>query len=102
MALLFAAVLAASLIADAPKKLPSVALGWGLLFHVQRAAAVLATLGATALVAWKAAHREFPVKFGQLEYPAKEVDATAADAIAGLNERVADIEDVLGIGPPGG
>jgi hypothetical protein len=58
--------------AGVPTKLPGAALGWSLLFHLERAAAVLATTGVVFLVGWRAMHGEFPIKFGQVEYAQKQ------------------------------
>lgn len=55
-----------------PADLPGVALGWRLLFHVERAAALVGTLGIIAVILWRARHGELPIKLGQLEYAKKE------------------------------
>ena len=64
--------------AGVPNKLPGAAFGWNLLFHLERAAAVLATAGVVLLVGWRAMHGEFPIKFGQVEYAQKQAEAAAA------------------------
>jgi hypothetical protein len=100
MALLFGVAVLVSALYGVPKTLPGVALGWPLLLHIERAAGALGAVGAVALVAWRAAHGEFPIKFGQLEYPAKEADAEARKATAAQEERLQSVEAILGIGPP--
>jgi hypothetical protein len=97
---LFAAAIVGSAIKGEPDPLPGAALGWPVLLHVERAAAILGAAGAVGLVGWKAAHGEFPIKFGALEYPAKEADAEAKKATAAQEERLQSIEAILGIGPP--
>lgn len=52
--------------------LPGVALGWRLLFHVERASALVGAFGLVAVILWRAAHGELPLKVGQLEYAKKE------------------------------
>ena len=82
-----------------PSKLPGAALGWTLLFHLERAAAILATAGVVLLVGWRAMHGEFPIKFGQVEYAQKQAEAAVA-----LNEvqerRLRVIEVLNGIRDP--
>jgi hypothetical protein len=60
--------------------LPGAALGWRFLFHLERASVVLATAGIVLLVVWRALHGEFPIKFGNVEYAAKD----AAAVLGGL------------------
>lgn len=68
-----------------PADLPGVALGWRLLFHLERAAALVGTLGIIAVILWRAAHGDLPIKLGQLEYAkkeqAEELRATTAQAL---------------------
>lgn len=74
----FAALAYASHEEGVPRKLPGAALDWTLLFHLERAAAILATAGVVLLVGWRAMHGEFPIKFGQVEYAQKQAEAAAA------------------------
>jgi hypothetical protein len=84
-----------------PSPLPGAALGWPLLFHILRASAVLGGIGLVTLVGWRALHGEFPVKFGQLEYPAKAVDEHTRAATAAQEKRLQILEGVvLGVRPP--
>lgn len=62
----------ASAQAPVPSQLPGVAMGWEALFHVERAGAMLGAIGIVALIGWRALHGEFPIKFGNVEYAAKE------------------------------
>ena len=59
--LAFGGFVAISEHAGVPAKLPSAAFGWNLLFHLERAAAVLATGGIVLLVGCGAMHGEFPM-----------------------------------------
>src|SRR5215213_2804288 len=97
--LVFAALVYVSERAGVPDRLPGAALGWNLLFHLERAAAVLATAGVVLLVGWRAMHGEFPIKFGQVEYAQKQ-----AEAAAGLGEaqerRLRVLEVLNGIRDP--
>jgi hypothetical protein len=83
-----------------PRTLPSPALGWPLLFHMERAIALLALTGSAALVLWRALKGEFPVRFGQLEYPAQESAETAKGVAEALERRVQMLEALSGIGNP--
>jgi ABC-type phosphate transport system auxiliary subunit len=83
-----------------PKKLPGAAFDWVFLFHVERATALLAALGLVLLVGVRALRGEFPIKFGQLEYPAKEVDEKTQAATAAQERRIQLLEDrVYGVPP---
>jgi hypothetical protein len=102
--LLAAAVLAIAFWASnehgVPKNLPAPALGWRLLFHVERAVVLLTAIGAVLLVGWRALHGEFPIKFGQLEYAAKET-ADKTDSLTGVFEqRLQLVEGLIGIADP--
>jgi hypothetical protein len=96
-----AVAIGASFLEGAPKSLPSAALGWGLLFHIERATLVLGGLGAIALVVWRALHGEFPLKFGQLEYAAAKDAAAKSESVGDSQERrIQLIEGLLKIAPP--
>jgi hypothetical protein len=101
VALVAAAVgLTASYIAEAPKPYPGIALGWGLLYHIERAGLLLGIVALFVLVAWRAVHDEFPIKFGQiLEYAPREVLPIFERMQRNLEERLTTIEDEIGIGP---
>ena len=77
--------------------LPAVALDWRLLFHIQRAGAMLAAIGVVLLVAWRGAHGDWPVKFGQVEYAPKEAVAVTADALAKQDRRLQLLEATAGL-----
>lgn len=97
---MFAGVVYASYQQSVPKKLPGAAFDWVFLFHVERAAALLATVGVVLLVGVRAMRGEFPIKFGQVEYPAKEVGEKARAATAAQEERIQLLEErVFGIPP---
>lgn len=51
-----------------PGQLPNVAMGWVLLFHMERAAALLGVIGLVLLIGWRAVQGELPIKLGNLEY----------------------------------
>ena len=85
--------------AGVPKKLPGAAFDWRLLFHFERAAALLGTAGVVLLVGWRAVHGKFPIKLGQVEYAQEQAEATFA-----LNEaqerRLKVLEVLSGIRNP--
>jgi hypothetical protein len=93
----FAAVVVASNAHGLPHTLPGAALGWPLLFHFERAAVLLATLGVVLLVGWRAINGEFPVKFGQLEYAVKDAAASAADVDEAHELRLQTLEVLAGL-----
>jgi hypothetical protein len=79
-----------------PKHLPGASLGWVFLFHVERASAVLATIGIVLLIGWRAMHGEFPVKFGNVEYEKKAADASA-NATESQERRLKILEALNGL-----
>ena len=93
-ALLFAVLVAGSSLAGTPhdahgaETLPGVALGWTLLFHIERASAVLGAAGVTLLIAWRGAHGEWPIKFANLEYAPKATVQVTVDVIDALTDRL--------------
>jgi hypothetical protein len=93
-AIVFVGLVVGSSLAGTPhdvhgaETLPGVALGWRLLFHIERASAVLGATGTALLIAWRGAHGEWPIKFGNLEYAPKETVEVTADMISALNERL--------------
>jgi hypothetical protein len=98
--LLAAGSLIGSLSAAAPRPYPGVALGWGLLYHVERACFLLGVVALFVLIVWRALKAEFPIKFGPLlEYAPKEALQLSDRMQASLEERIVTIEDQLGIGP---
>src|SRR5688572_26863295 len=74
LAALLGAAIAASFAGAPPDRpLPEVALGWSVLLHIERAAAVLLVAGATFLILWRASQGRFPIRFGNLlEFEATE------------------------------
>jgi hypothetical protein len=82
-----------------PAKLPGAALDWNLLFHLERATALLATTGVVLLVGWRALHGEFPIKFGQVEYAQKQAEA-AAGVTEAQERRLRVVEVLNGIRDP--
>lgn len=55
-------------------ELPPVALGWPLLLHLERGAAIVAVVAALSVVIWRASKGELPTRFANIEY---RVDGTA-------------------------
>ena len=88
------AVVWSSVRAAAPAMLPDVAMGWMLLFHVERATVLLAAIGAVLLIGWRASHGDFPVRFGQVEYAVRE----AARDVEGKNEALEETTAHVGGG----
>jgi len=98
--LAFAALVYVSDRAGVPDELPGAALGWNLLFHLVRAAAVLGTCGIVLLVGWRAMHGEFPIKFGNVEYAVKEAADKAEEATEAQERRIRYLEAVVFDVPP--
>lgn len=96
---MFSGVVYVSERAGVPDKLPGAALGWNLLFHLERAAAVLGACGVVLLVGWRAMHGEFPIRFGNVEY-AQQAAGAAAEATAAQERRLRVIEVLNGIRDP--
>ena len=82
-----------------PAKLPGAALDWRLLFHIERATALLAGIGVVLLVGWRATHGDFPIKFGQVEYAQKAAGA-AAEVVEAQERRIRVLEVLQGIRDP--
>jgi hypothetical protein len=99
VAVVFLVAILSSHLHGVPKELPGAALDWRLLFHVERATALLAGVGAVLLVGWRATHGDFPIKFGQLEYAPKEAVTRAEEVAEAQERRLQLVEAVLGIGP---
>lgn len=92
VALLLAFVVWLSHRSGTPSDLPEVALDWRLLFHFERAATLMGTIGVVLLVGWRTVRGDFPSKVGQLKY---RVGQTAADALAitdDLEARIRSLE----------
>jgi hypothetical protein len=96
----FVAAVFASTLATVPDPLPGVALGWTALFHVERAGAMLGAIGIVALVGWRALSGEFPVKFGNVEYAAKEAAASAEEISESQERRIRVLEVLMGTRDP--
>lgn len=99
IALLTIGALVSQRAGNVPAHLPGAALNWVLLFHVERAAAVLAIAGTIWLVVWRGLHGEFPIKFGNLEYAQKAASASA-EATASQEQRLKTLEVLSGIRNP--
>lgn len=98
---LFVIVLTASAVAGAPAELPSAALGWSVLFHVERTAAVLAIAGGALVIGWRAANGELPSRLGQIEYASLRMSSEAAANLQDLTKRICYVEWALGLDSEG-
>jgi hypothetical protein len=87
----------ASIISAVPEPLPPIALGWTLLFHLERAVGLLALAGGGMLVAWRATEGRFPVRFGQIEYAVEDTAATTRILAIELEQRICCVEAALEI-----
>jgi hypothetical protein len=96
----FAIAFAASVKAGAPRALPGAALDWRLLFHIERGAAILGAVGIVLLIGWRALSGEFPIKFGNVEYAAKEAAAEAKQATDLQEHRIRVLEVLAGVREP--
>lgn len=102
VAIVFAVAVYASMRAAVPDPLPGVALGWTALFHVERAGAMLGAIGVVALIAWRALSGDFPIKFGNVEYAAKEAAAEAEEISESQERRIRALEVLVGARDPAG
>jgi hypothetical protein len=80
--------------------MPGASLDWPLLLHLERAVALLGTAGAALLVGVRAARGRFPIRFGQIEYPADEIDTRDEAVLDAYEQRLVLIEGMLQIAPP--
>ncbi len=90
-----------SLVMGTPSSMPEIALGSPLLLHVERAAGVLALLGMTLVITWRATRGQLPVRFANVEYEsalAEEHDGQ----IANLDQRVTVLEIAARLRGPDG
>ncbi|MGH2985643.1 MAG: hypothetical protein ACRDLO_03010, partial [Solirubrobacterales bacterium] len=74
---------------------------WTLLFHIERAAALLGAIGIVLLIGWRAVNGQFPLKFGQVEYAAEEAAAQAEAVAASQEQRLRTLEVLAGLRDPG-
>jgi type VI protein secretion system component VasK len=96
----FAIAVAASVVAGVPGQLPNVAMGWVLLFHIERAAALLGVIGLVLLIGWRAVQGELPIKLGNVEYEAKRAAADAEIVAEELEHRIRILEVLAGLRRP--
>lgn len=92
----FMAAVYASSRGAVPDPLSGVALGWVMLLHIERGAALLGAIGIVALVGWRALSGEFPVKFGNVEYAVGRAVAEAEEASASHERRIRLLEVLVG------
>lgn len=100
VAVVLAVAVYASTRAATPDPLPGVALGWLALLHIERAAALLGAIGIVALIGWRALSGDFPIKFGNVEYAAKQAAAEAEEASASQEQRIRLLEVLVGARDP--
>lgn len=88
----FVALVGVSSLAGTPEDqrgvemLPGVALGWPLLFHLERASAIAGVVGTTLLVAWRGANGQWPIRLGNVEYAPKEAVDVTAGVVTAMND----------------
>lgn len=78
-----------------PAEAPAASLGWPLLLHLERSVAFLGLLVMALLVGVRATRGTFPVKFGQVEYPAERVDRREETVVDTYDKRLRVIERAL-------
>jgi hypothetical protein len=98
--LVFAIAAVASVGAGVPDQLPNVAMGWVLLFQMERAAALLGAIGLVLLIGWRAAQGELPIKLGNVEYEARRVAADAEIVAEEQEQRIRILEVLAGLRRP--
>lgn len=84
-----------SLLAGTPSDLPQIAMGWPLLFHVERATVLCAAVGVVLLVGWRASRGDFPVRVGQVEYAVREAARDVALREEALEKRLRRLETLM-------
>jgi hypothetical protein len=94
---LFAIAVYLSTRAAVPDLLPGVALGWGALFHIERAGAMLGAIGVVLLVMWRALSGEFPIRFGNVEYAPKDVTGELEETSRSQEHRLRALEVIAGL-----
>lgn len=89
--------LAASFLSSVPEpqQLPDIALGWSLLFRVERAATLLAVVGAVGLITWRTSRGEMPIRIANVGY---DLDQNVKVS-ASIEERVWLLELANGLRP---
>lgn len=92
---------AASALHGTPEPLPGASLGWPVLLHFERVAALLGTAGCVLLVGVRATKGRFPSKFGHVEYATRDIDSGTETAAEAQERRLVLIEAMLGIRSPG-
>jgi hypothetical protein len=75
-----------------PNEVPSSALGWPLLLHLERSVATIGLTAAALLVGVRALKGVFPFKLGQVEYLAGHVDRDEQALVDSLEKRVETVE----------
>ena len=94
---IFAIAVAASVKGGTPAILPGAALDWEVLFHIERAAAVLGAIGLVLLIGWRAMSGEFPIKFGNVEYAVESAATKAEQAAEEQEHRIRVLEVLAGV-----
>ena len=61
---------------------------------------MLGAIGVVILVGWRAAKGEFPIKFGNVEYEAKQAVVDAEDAAAKQEQRIRLLGVLAGLRDP--
>ena len=93
----YAGVVLASVLYGTPARLPGVALGFPLLLHLERAAAVVGAIGAVLVVAILTRHGYLPSQLGNIGYPAigrqHELERRVAELQQQLDERLVPLEE---------
>lgn len=81
--------------AGTPSELPGVALGWPMLLHFERAAALVAGFGLVMLVGARATMGQFPFRLGQIEYAMKGMTTELSSAARVDRQRLDELEAIV-------
>jgi hypothetical protein len=92
---IFSVAVLASALGPAVQEPPPIAFGWTVLFHVERAALLLGTVGGSLLVLWRATERRYPIRFAQIEYEPRKVDDEIWAAIGRIDKHICLVRDHL-------
>jgi hypothetical protein len=97
VALVLAFGVALSAAHGTPSEMPGAALGWPTLLHLERAVAFIGILAVVLLVGVRALNGRFPIRFGQIEYPAEQPEYEVDLVQESHEQRLEAIEAMLGV-----
>jgi hypothetical protein len=91
--LAIAGLIAASLLAGVPEKLPSIALGAAWLLHVERVVAGAIAISVVIAIALRSAYGQLPLKLGATSIEFESLKASAEDSLDNLEVELKALRD---------